>query len=67
MEIIEEDNKRYLLAEAQGVKSELIQKNETTLFDTTVGATLERLEDSNEGLKFSQNGFETLIKRRIKK
>jgi len=63
LEIIEEDNKLYLLAEAQGVKSELIQKNVTTLFDTTVGATLERLEDSDDGLKFSQNGYETIIKR----
>ena len=67
LEIIEEGNKLYLLAEAQGVKSELIQKNKSTLFDTTVGATLERLEDSDAGLKFSQNGFETLIKRRGKK
>ncbi|MEL0642918.1 serine hydrolase domain-containing protein [Olleya sp. Ti.3.14] len=61
LEIIEENTKLYLVVEAQGVKSELTQKNETTLYDTVVGATLEIIDCNEKALTFSQNGFTTTI------
>ena len=61
LEIIEENTKLYLVVEAQGVKSELTQKNETTLYDTVVGATLEIIDGNEKALTFSQNGFTTTI------
>ncbi|WP_103867444.1 serine hydrolase [Aquimarina sp. I32.4] len=60
-EIKQENGKLFLIAEAQDIKSELTQKNETTLYDTTVGATLTKIEGSNDSLTFSQNGFTTTI------
>ncbi|MDC1161979.1 serine hydrolase [Tenacibaculum sp.] len=63
LDIITENNKMYLLSKAQGVKSQLVQKNETTLYDTTVGATLQKIEGDENSLQFSQNGFKTTIKR----
>jgi len=61
LEIIEENTKLYLVVETQGVKSELTQKNETTLYDTVVGATLEIIDGNEKALTFSQNGFTTTI------
>ncbi|PQB06896.1 hypothetical protein BST83_06825 [Polaribacter filamentus] len=60
-EITQEKDKLFLIVEAQGVKSELTQKNETTLIDTVVGATLTKIEGSTDSLAFSQNGFTTTI------
>ncbi|MFD0798420.1 serine hydrolase domain-containing protein [Maribacter chungangensis] len=51
----------YLLVPAQDAKSELTQKNETTLMDTSVGATFSIIEGSTDRLKFKQNGFSTEI------
>lgn len=60
-EIKEEKGKLFLIAEAQKIKSELTQKNEKTLYDTAVGATLTTIEGSSNSLTFSQNGFTTTI------
>ncbi|CAL2093063.1 serine hydrolase [Tenacibaculum sp. 190524A02b] len=60
-EITQEKNKLFLIAKAQGIKSELIQKNKTTLYDTSVGATLTKIEGTNDRLTFNQNGFTTTI------
>ena len=62
-EIIEEDNQLFLSVEAQGIKSLLTQKNETTLIDSTVGASIEYLEGEENSLKFSQNGHELKLHR----
>lgn len=61
LEIIIENNKMYLIAEEQGIKSELMQKNQDSIYDTTVGATLTKIKGSNDSLTFSQNGFTTTI------
>ncbi|CAL2080462.1 Beta-lactamase domain-containing protein [Tenacibaculum sp. 190524A02b] len=60
-EITQEKDKLFLIAKAQGIKSELIQKNKTTLYDTSVGATLTKIEGTNDRLTFNQNGFTTTI------
>jgi len=51
----------YLLVPAQDAKSELTQKNETTLMDTSVGATFSIIKGAEDRLKFEQNGFSTEI------
>jgi|GEM_PF-645179 len=51
----------YLLVPAQDAKSELTQKNETTLMDTSVGATFSIIEGLTDRLKFEQNGYSTEI------
>ncbi len=60
-EIKQENHKLFLIAESQGIKSELTQKNENTLYDTAVGATLTKIENDVNSLTFSQNGFTTII------
>ncbi len=62
-EIIEENNQLFLSVEAQGIKSLLTQKNETTLIDSTVGASIEYLEGEENLLKFRQNGHELKLHR----
>ncbi|EZH75685.1 hypothetical protein ATO12_02530 [Aquimarina atlantica] len=61
LEIKQEKGKLYLIVEAQGVKSELTQKNKTTLYDMAVGATLTKIKGNTNSLTFSQNGFTTTI------
>ncbi|MGY3794597.1 serine hydrolase domain-containing protein [Aquimarina sp. 433] len=61
LKITLEDNKMYLVSEEQGVKSELSQKDETSLYDTTVGVVLTQIENNHDSLSFSQNGFTTTI------
>lgn len=61
LEIKEENGKLFLVSKAQGLKSELSQKSETTLYDKIVGATLTKIEGNNKSLTFSQNGFTTTI------
>lgn len=56
-----ENGKMYLEAPSQGVKSELTQKDDITLTDTTVGAALSIIKTDDNSLGFSQNGFETTI------
>lgn len=61
LEIIVENNNLFLASEQQGVKSQLFQKNKTTLYDTIAGATLTLIDDNKKALTFSQNGFTTTI------
>jgi len=63
LEVVVENNKMFLVSEQQGSKSQLFQKDETTLFDTQVGASIAIIKDNNKALIFSQNGLETTIKR----
>jgi CubicO group peptidase (beta-lactamase class C family) len=62
-EITLEGDKMYLIVAAQNMKSELAQKDATTLMDTEVGATLSLIEGNNNSLTFEQNGFSTTINR----
>lgn len=62
-EILLEGDKMYLIVAAQNMKSELAQKDSTTLMDTEVGATLSLIEGNNNSLTFEQNGFSTTINR----
>ena len=61
LEIIKEDNKMYIVTEFS--KDVLIQKNDTTLHEITRGVDLELIEGNRDALKFTQNGYETTIKR----
>lgn len=61
LKIAIEDNRMYLISEAQGVKSELLQKSETALYDTTVGVLLTQIDGDDSSLTFNQNGFITTI------
>ncbi|PKB44420.1 CubicO group peptidase (beta-lactamase class C family) [Cellulophaga sp. RHA19] len=61
LNIIQENNKMYLVVDAQKVKSELIQKNDKALYDTTVGVILTQIEGDSNSLEFNQNGFKTVI------
>lgn len=56
-----EDSKMYLVSEEQGLKSELTQKSDISLYDTKYGVTLTLIEDNNTSLTFNQNGFTTTI------
>lgn len=67
LNIVAENNEMFLEVKAQGIKSKLTQKNETTLFDTVVGASLEIIANKTNALKFSQNGFTTTINKVVKK
>lgn len=61
LEIIEEDNKLYLVSSFS--KDILVPTNETTLRELTRGVDLELIANDNTALKFTQNGYETTIKR----
>lgn len=61
LKIVLEGDTMYLVVPSQDAKSELTQKNDTTLMDTTVGATLSIIEGTTDRLKFEQNGFSTEI------
>ena len=66
-QITVENNKMFLLVESQGIKSELAQKNEKSVYDTTVGAILTVIEESENSLTFHQNGFTTTVIKEISK
>ena len=61
LQIIQEDTKMYVISPFS--KDILIQKNDTTLREPTRGVDLELIENDTSGLKFSQNGYVTTIKR----
>ncbi len=63
LEVVVEEDKMFVVSEAQNMKSELFQKNKTTLFETVAGANLEVIANNNNALTFSQNGFTTTINR----
>ncbi|GGI57480.1 hypothetical protein [Winogradskyella haliclonae] len=61
LKIVQEGNKMFIVTEFS--KDVLVQKNETTLREPTRGVDLELVDDNVNALKYSQNGYETLIKR----
>lgn len=61
LEIVKEDNKMFIITEFS--KDKLIQRNDTTLNEPTRGVDLELIEGDRDALKFTQNGYETIIKR----
>lgn len=63
LEVVVEGDKMFMVSEEQGIKSQLFQKNKTTLFETIAGANLEVITDNDDALTFSQNGFTTTINR----
>lgn len=65
LEIVQEKDKMYIVTEFS--RDILVQKNETTLREPTRGVDLELIADNKDALKFSQNGYETFIKRVTKK
>ena len=61
LEIVQEKDKMYIVTEFS--KDQLILKNETTLREYTRGVDLELIKNDKNSLKFTQNGFETIITR----
>lgn len=59
--IIEEKGTYYLTSPDS--KDVLFPTNETTLTEIKRGVKLELIEGDSNGLKFTQNGYETVIKR----
>lgn len=59
LEIVQEKGKMYIITEFS--KDLLIQKNKTTLREPTRGVDLELIKDNKNALKFTQNGYETVI------
>jgi len=65
LEIIAENGKMYIISPFS--KDLLVQKNETILREPKRGVELELANENENGLKFSQNGFETILKRMTSK
>ncbi len=61
LEIVEEDNKMYIISPFSN--DILIQTNETTVHEPTRGVDLELIANDKNALKYTQNGYETIIKR----
>ena len=61
LSIIQEKGKLYLADTA--TKNLLTKKNDTTLYEEKYGVFLELIKSDKNGLKFTQNGYETTIKR----
>ena len=61
LEIVQEDDKMFIISPFS--KDPLILINETTLHEPTRGVDLELIKDNENALKFTQNGYETIIKR----
>ncbi len=65
LEIVMESGLMYIISPFS--KDILIQKNVTTLHEPTRGVDLELIKASKDALKYTQNGYETTIKRVIPK
>ena len=63
LEIVTEGSKMFIVVDAQGIKSELAQKSETSLSDKVVGVVLSKIDGNDNSLTFNQNGFVTTINR----
>ena len=61
LKIVAEGNKMFIVVDAQGIKSELAQKNKTSLSDKVVGVVLSKIDGNDDSLTFNQNGFVTTI------
>lgn len=67
LKIVRKQSKMYLVVDAQNIKSELAQKNEISLYDTTLGVVLTKIDENNNSLSFSQNGYKTTITKATEK
>lgn len=61
LEIVEEDKKFYIVSPFS--KDILVPKSLTKLHEPTRGVDLELIDNDKSALKFTQNGYETTIKR----
>ncbi len=61
LEIVEENGLMYIITKFS--KDLLVQKDETTLNEPTRGVDLQLIQNNKEDIKFSQNGYETVLKR----
>lgn len=61
LEIVQEDGKMYVISPFS--KDILIHTNDTTLHELTRGVDLQLIKDNKDALKYTQNGYETTIKR----
>lgn len=61
LEIVQEEGKMYIITVFS--KDPLVLKNETTITEPSRGVDLELITDNKNGLKYSQNGYETILKR----
>lgn len=61
LEIIEENNMMYIVSPFS--KDLLILINETKVREPTRGVDLELIKNDKKALKYTQNGYETIIKR----
>ena len=61
LEIVKEDDKMFIVSPFS--KDPLVLKNKTTLYEPTRGVDLALIENNKNALKFTQNGYETIIKR----
>jgi hypothetical protein len=61
LEVVMENDKMFIISPFS--KDLLILKNETTLREITRGVDLELIKGDKNELKFTQNGYETTIKR----
>lgn len=61
LDIVQENDKMYIVTEFS--KDELLLKDEITLHEFTRGVDLQLIAGNKNGLKFTQNGYETIIER----
>ena len=61
LEIVMEKDKMYIVSPFS--KDLLVHKDENTLRESTRGVDLALIKDDKDALKFTQNGYETVIKR----
>lgn len=62
LEIVQDKGKMYIISPFS--KDILIQKNKTTLHEPIRGVDLELIENDKSALKYTQNGYETTIRRK---
>lgn len=61
LDIVQEKGKMYIVTEFS--KDQLLLKDENTLHEFTRGVDLQLIAGNSDGLKFTQNGYETIIER----
>ncbi|QTD39086.1 hypothetical protein JL193_07515 [Polaribacter batillariae] len=61
LDIVEEKGKMYIITEFS--KDPLLPKNKNTLSEPKRGVDFQWIEGNKNGLKYSQNGYETILER----
>ncbi|MFP2994779.1 hypothetical protein ABN763_02665 [Spongiivirga sp. MCCC 1A20706] len=61
LQIVQKEEKMYIITEFSN--DILIQKNDSTLCEPTRGVDLSLIAGNTNGLHYSQNGYETILKR----